>query len=83
MVSLSFLPLIIILPNKFSSLFSLGCICVFISLALLKGPEKFLKGLIQKDKIIYTVCYVLTLFGTLYFSIIKSAYLYTIIFSVL
>ena len=90
-ISFTFLPLVAIFPHKFSSLFSLGCLCIFVSLAILKGKnsiiflgvKNFLSALMKREKIGYAIAYIVTQLFTLYFSIIYKSYIFTIIFSTL
>ena len=81
LLSLFYLPFIILMPAKFSSAFTLGSINILISLSVLKGPLKFFKSLLSKQKILFSLIYFLTIIGTLYFSIINKVYIYVIAFS--
>ncbi|KAL4488386.1 hypothetical protein ABPG72_019236 [Tetrahymena utriculariae] len=82
LVSFAFLPVFILVPAKFASLFTLGSVCILLSIAVMKGFKEFVKILIQKEKIQYSIAYIITIFGTLYFSIIQKSYVLAIIFSV-
>ncbi|KRX08681.1 hypothetical protein PPERSA_07493 [Pseudocohnilembus persalinus] len=82
-LSFSFLPVIILVPQKFAALFSLGCLCILVGLALLKGPLAFYRSLTMKEKLPYSVSYISTLLLTLFFSLIKQNYILVILFSLL
>ena len=81
LMSFAFLPVFVLVPAKFASLFTLGSVCILSSVAVMKGFKEFLKVLVKKDKIYYSILYVVTIFGTLYFSIISKSYFLAIIFS--
>ena len=67
------------MPSKFSASFTIGSINIIISIALLKGPVKFLKSLFSKEKIIFTISYISTIIGTIYYSIINQNYIFVLI----
>ena len=67
------------MPSKFSAFFTIGSINILISIALLKGTLKFLKSLFSKEKIIFTISYVITIIGTIYYSIINKNYIFVLI----
>jgi len=79
-MSLSFLPLLPIAPSKFSLLFSLGSMMVLGSVSWLKGPQSFATAVMQRDKLPFTIAYVVGLVGTLGATIIIKSYLLTGLF---
>ena len=82
MLSLIFLPIILISPKKFSLLFALGtfvCLCSFL---FYHGTNKFFELLFNKDRIWFTIIYLLGFIGCLFFpSIFGKNYFIILIFS--
>lgn len=66
------LPMIVLFPSKFASSFSMGSLLIFTSTAFLRGPRTYLKQLISKERLSFTLVYVGSLIGTLYFSLVVS-----------
>lgn len=79
-LSFSFLPLLPIQPQKFALLFALGSITTLGSVAYLKGPASFAGAVMQREKLPFTVLFVVGLVGTLYATLIARSYLQTSIF---
>lgn len=79
-LSLSFLPLLPIAPSKFSLLFSLGSMAILGSVAWLKGPPAFASAMLQRDKLPFSIAYLVGLLGTLWATIIYKSYIFTGIF---
>jgi len=79
-LSLSFLPLLPIQPQKFALLFSLGSMTMLGSVAFLKGPAAFLGAMAQRDKIPFSVAYGVGLLGSFWATLIARSYLFTAIF---
>ncbi len=50
-------------------------------MALIKGPYNFISSLLSKDKALFSFSYIITLIGTIYFSIISSNYFMVLIFT--
>ena len=82
-MSFAFLPIIIIAPSKFANLFTLGSICLISSIAVIKGFTQFKNNLIAKDKLQYTIYYLISIAGTLYYCFIGKSYLLVLAFSIL
>ena len=76
-LSTFFIPLIPIRPSKFVCLNAFGNICIVSSLFLIRGC-KHLKTYLSKDKIIFTLAYIITLLGELYFAFLHSSYFMSI-----
>lgn len=74
-VGLSFLPLFLFFPEKFCFFFSLGCFCILLSFVLFKGIKEFLKLFFSKEKIIFALCYITSLFFNIYFALFDQKYL--------
>ena len=78
-LSLLFLPTVIFSPHKFAMLFSLGSICMLVSMAFYRGPLTYTKRLMKKDQALFSIAYIFSLFLTLYASIIMGSYIVTIL----
>jgi len=74
-LSLTFLPLIFIAPNKFNMFFSLGSFFIHLALAFFHGPINYVKILFKKENIMISVFYVVSLVFAIYSSIIWGTYL--------
>ena len=67
LMSLFFLPLILISPKKFALLFALGTFVSISSFIFYYGTSKFLELLFNKDRIWFTIAYLTGFFGCLFF----------------
>lgn len=81
-MSLSFLPMLVIAPQKFALLFAFGSMTLFSSLAVLKGPKGLLSSLAQRNQLPFSVAYVVSLVGTLVATIIMKSFVLTAIFGI-
>lgn len=77
-LSTFFIPLIPIKPSKFVCLNAFGNICIVTSIFLIRGL-KYIKFFLKKDKIIFTIAYVASLMGEIYFAFLHSSYLMSIV----
>ena len=66
-LSLFFLPLILITPKKFALLFALGTFVSLSSFIFYFGTNKFFEVLFNKDRVCFTVVYLTGFFGCLFF----------------
>merc|ERR1719221_2067904 len=64
-LSFTFLPILVISPQKFALLFAFGSMTLLGSFAVLKGPQAFLMSLLQREKLPFSGAYVVGLVGTL------------------
>ena len=78
-LSVLFLPTVIFSPHKFALLFSIGSVCMLISMAFYRGPKTYLKKLFRKDQALFSIAYICSLFLTLFSSVIMGSYLLTIL----
>ncbi|KAH9450627.1 hypothetical protein MJO28_009947 [Puccinia striiformis f. sp. tritici] len=78
-ISFFTLPLLAIKPRKFAVSFSLGSILFMIGFMVLQGPIQHLKHIFSTDRLPFTISYLISLFGTLYFAIGLHSYLGTLI----
>lgn len=75
-LAVSFLPMLLINPRKFSLLFSLGSAFTLSSFSFLWGPYNHLVHLLSRERLPFTSIYVSSLILTLYFAMgLQSAIL--------
>jgi len=79
-MSFSFLPMLPISPQKFALLFAFGSMTLLSSFAILKGPQAFAAGLAQREKLPFSVSYVVGLVGTLVATIGLRSFILTAVF---
>ena len=78
-MSFLFLPTVVLSPHKFALLFSIGSMCMLVSMAFYRGPATYTKRLFRKDQALFSGSYLISLFLTLYASIILDSYILTIL----
>ncbi|EFJ35004.1 hypothetical protein SELMODRAFT_81074, partial [Selaginella moellendorffii] len=78
-----FLPLIVLMPAKFASCFSLGSCLVIGSFFALKGPRAQLAHMMSKERLPFSVAFVGSMVGAIYSSVIMHSYLLCLLFSAL
>lgn len=76
-LSTFFIPLIPIKPSKFVCLNAFGNICIVTSIFLIRGL-KFIKFFLKKEKVLFSIGYVASLLGEIYFAFLHSSYLMSI-----
>jgi len=82
-MSFSFLPMLVISPQKFALLFAFGSMTLLSSFAILKGPQAFLTSLIARDKLPFSGAYVIGLVGTLVATIGMRSFILTAVFGII
>lgn len=82
-MSLFFLPTIIIYPQKFVSLFSLGSFIIISSFIFIHGTKAYLEMLFNEDRRLYTISYFLSIFVGIYFSNFTTMFIVSHICSML
>ena len=81
-ISLLFLPLVVIAPKKFTLLFALGTFVSISSFIFYFGTNKFFEVLFNKDRIWFTLIYLIGFFGCLFFPVFfNKNYFLVLIFS--
>lgn len=75
--SFSFLPVMVIAPQKFALLFAFGSMTMLGSFTLLMGPKAFLQGMARKEQLPFSVAYSVGLIGTLVATLILRSFLLT------
>ena len=73
-LSLFYLPLVALMPQKFCALFSLSSILAMAALSTFMGHARFAARLFERDRIMYTLSYLVSLVAGIYFSCISSSY---------
>jgi len=73
------LPLLAIRPAKFALAFSLGSLLVMFGFSVLIGPINHVKHLLSKERLPFSIAYVVSLALTLYFSLGAHSYLGSLI----
>jgi len=80
--ALSIFSLSLLNPKKFAALFTFGSVLVMLSFGVLNGPKTQLKNILAKERLPYTIVYLLSMVLSLYAAIIKSSFIWTIVASV-
>lgn len=80
-LSFMFLPMIVLFPQKFALLFTLGSLSLLTSLSILRGHTAFIKHLMSWNRVPFSSTYILSMLGTLWASLVRRSYLLTIAFS--
>ncbi|CAF4790309.1 unnamed protein product [Rotaria sp. Silwood1] len=78
-----YIPVIILKARKFAVLFSFGSLFFLSSFSMLWGPVNHFKHLTNIDRLPFSITYVITLIGTIYYSVWIRSYFFTIIFVLL
>ena len=71
------------MPSKFAKVFTLGCISILVSLGILKGFNSLLTTLFEKERILFSISYILSVFCTIYAAYIMHSYFLVLITSFL
>jgi hypothetical protein len=80
-LSLLTLPMVIVSPQKFTMLFTLAMISLLFALAFLNGPLSYVKKMTTDRKnLIASSVMVVSIVFSLYFSVISSSYLLSLLF---
>lgn len=82
-ISFSFLPVMVIAPQKFALLFAFGSMTLLGSFAVLKGPKAFLTSLTQRAQLPFSSAYAVGLVGTLVSTIVLKSFILTAIFGIM
>lgn len=81
--SLMFLPLVIVSPTKFVSLFSLGSIIILCSFVFLHGTKEYFLMLFSKQRYVYSILYILSLGVGMYYAVINPYFIICLICAVI
>ncbi|UJR33563.1 hypothetical protein I4U23_021002 [Adineta vaga] len=78
-----YIPVIVLKARKFAVLFSFGSLFFLSSFSMLWGPTNHFKHLTNVERLPFSITYLLTLLGTIYYSVWVKSYFFTILFAVL
>ena len=74
------LPMIIVSPQKFTMLFTLSMLSMLVALAFLNGPASYARKLSERRNIVASFVMAASIVLSLYFSVIQSSYLLSLLF---
>ncbi|KAH9793833.1 Vesicle transport protein [Citrus sinensis] len=78
-----FLPVIVLVPQKFAICFTIGCALTVGSFFALKGPKNQLAHMFSKERLPLTLISIGSMVGTVYVSMVLHSYILSVLFSVL
>ncbi|XP_010252849.1 PREDICTED: protein transport protein SFT2 [Nelumbo nucifera] len=78
-----FLPVMVLMPQKFAICFTLGCALIIGSFFALKGPRNQLSHMSSKERLPFTLVFIGSMVGTIYVSMVLHSYILSVLFSVL
>ncbi|KAJ4982328.1 hypothetical protein NE237_033165 [Protea cynaroides] len=78
-----FLPVMVLMPQKFAICFTLGCAFIIGSFFALKGPKNQLLHMSSKERLPLTLGFIGSMVGTIYVSMVLHSYILSVLFSVL
>ncbi|CEL92656.1 unnamed protein product [Vitrella brassicaformis CCMP3155] len=77
-----FLPVMVIMPQKFAVPFTVGSLCCLASLCFLRGPKAFWEAAVAYKRLPFSLTYGLSLLLTFWASMVHKSYLFALVFSV-
>ena len=80
-MSFGYLPFIVIFPQKFSALFTLGSCSIMYGIGIMKGWKNFLTFLIDQERRYIFASYVITIIANIYFAMISKSYIIVLFLS--
>ncbi|GMH25471.1 hypothetical protein Nepgr_027314 [Nepenthes gracilis] len=78
-----FLPVMVLMPQKFSICFTLGCGFIIGSFFALRGPSSQLAHMSSKERLPFTLGFLGCMGGTIYVSMVLHSYILSVLFSAL
>ncbi|KAJ6800091.1 protein transport protein SFT2 [Iris pallida] len=78
-----FLPVMVLMPQKFAICFTLGCTFIIGSFFALRGPKNQLAHMSSKERLPFTLGFVGSMVGTIYVSMVLHSYILSVVFSVI
>ncbi|KAI8906423.1 vesicle transport protein [Gorgonomyces haynaldii] len=81
-MSLFFLPMVILAPGKFALTYTMGSVLFMTSFAVMNGYRAHFKALFGQDRFAFTIVYFMSMILTLYFTVIKPLYFMIILCTV-
>jgi hypothetical protein len=82
-LSLMFIPIAWLKPEKFVSLFALGCLVTLISFIFIYGTVEYFRMLFSKERFLFTLLFLSSIFVGLYFAFTGTNYFISVICSVI
>ncbi|CAJ1960211.1 unnamed protein product [Sphenostylis stenocarpa] len=77
-----FLPVMVVMPQKFAICFTLGCGFIIGSFFALKGPKNQLTHMLSRERLPFTLAFLGSMIGTIYVSMVLHSYILSVVFSV-
>nr|AGV54804.1 transport protein SFT2-like protein [Phaseolus vulgaris] len=77
-----FLPVMVVMPQKFAICFTLGCGFIIGSFFALKGPKNQLTHMMSMERLPFTLAFLGSMGGTIYVSMVLHSYILSLVFSV-
>ncbi|MQL67967.1 hypothetical protein Taro_000231 [Colocasia esculenta] len=78
-----FLPVMVLMPQKFAICFTIGCAFIIGSFFALKGPRNQLSHMCSRERLPFTLGFIGSMVGTIYGSMVLHSYVLSVLFSVL
>uniref|UniRef100_A0A7N0TVQ5 Vesicle transport protein n=1 Tax=Kalanchoe fedtschenkoi TaxID=63787 RepID=A0A7N0TVQ5_KALFE len=78
-----FLPVMVLMPQKFALCFTIGCAFIISSFFALKGPRNQLAHMTSTERLPFTLGFLGSMIGTIYVSKILHSYILSVLFSVM
>ncbi|XP_024363090.1 uncharacterized protein [Physcomitrium patens] len=78
-----FLPIIVLVPQKFAIAFTIGCIFIVGSFFALKGPKAQFFHMISKERLPFTAGFIGSMAATIYVSMVLHSYILSVFFAVI
>ncbi|KAJ7963565.1 Vesicle transport protein [Quillaja saponaria] len=78
-----FLPVMVVMPQKFAICFTLGCGFIIGSFFALKGPKNQLAHMSSMERLPFTLGFIGSMVGTIYVSMVLHSYVLSVLFSVI
>ncbi|KAH9312798.1 hypothetical protein KI387_027833, partial [Taxus chinensis] len=76
-----FLPIMVVMPQKFAICFTLGCIFIIGSFFALKGPINQFAHMTSKERLPFTLGFIGSMAATIYVSMVLHSYIMSVLFS--
>jgi hypothetical protein len=77
--SMIFLPFVIVSPQKFLSLFSLGSMVILASFIFVYGTVEYFKMLFERSRLVYSITYIASILLGFYFAFVQGSFLFSLI----
>ncbi|KAF5479102.1 hypothetical protein F2P56_005605 [Juglans regia] len=78
-----FLPVMVLMPQKFAICFTLGCGFIIGSFFALRGPKNQLAHMSSKERLPLTLGFIGSMVATIYVSMVLHSYILSVLFSVI